>query len=183
LDPLSLAATGVSVLGSLFGGIFGNNADQQQAQEYRARATQEGEEGGVNADIAFRQGQATAASAAVQAAANGGGLGGSSMGVIQQASNMAYFNARDQAYRGATAAENDRYNAEVASANGTNALIGGVVGAVGGAVGGALNDQYRKQIQNSLGQLRGSAGSSSSSSSTSAGYGDYGDSSSMDGIS
>lgn len=158
MDPFSLAATGVSILGSIFGGLFGNSAAQAQAKEYEYRAQQEREKAGVNAQEALAAGDATAARAATQAAANGGGLVGSSIGVVQQASSMAMFNAREQVYRGASAAQADLYNAKVAKANGTNALIGGALGAVGAGVSGAADASYRSSIEASMKQLRGDGG-------------------------
>lgn len=155
MDPISLAMMGVSVLGNLFSGIMGNDAGQQQKKAYDARALQEQQEAGVNAGQALQQGNEVAAHDAVQAAANGGGLGGSAMGVINMASQTAMLNARGQVYRGVTAANADLYNGDVAAADGQNKLIGGVLGAAGSVASGVMNAGFRSSILKSAGALKG----------------------------
>lgn len=155
MDPLSIASAGLQAGGSLLGGLFGLFSGNAQAKEYKAEARQAEQVGGVNAEIALQQGNETAARAATQAAANGGGLGGSAIGVVQQASNMAMFNARDQVYRGATQAQADLYDAKLAEDNGINSLIGGVVGAGGAGVTQGLDAQYRTQMLNAFSASHG----------------------------
>lgn len=128
MDPMELAAAGTSVLGGLFSGLTGMSAADQQAAAYKLAAKRSEDEAGVNANEALEQGDQTAARSATQAAANGGGLVGSSLGVIQQASSAAMFNARADSYRGLTAADSDLYDAQIAKDNGVNSLLGGLIG-------------------------------------------------------
>lgn len=155
MDPLSIASIGTSFLGNLFKGVTGFIFGNQQDALEKARALQANQEGTVNSEIALQQGNETAARAATQAAANGGGFGGSAMGVISQASNMAMFNARNQIYRGQTEAAADIYQGQVAKEQGINELIGGVFQGVGSAVTGDLENQYRQQIMSNFGEAHG----------------------------
>lgn len=146
LSMLSLASTGAQAGGGLLQGIFGLFSGNAQAAADKAAASQALRQAGVNSQEAFESGQATAARGATQAAANGGGLVGSALGVVQQASDAAMFNARTEIYKGQTQADADLYNMKVAQDNGINSLIGGVTGAVGAGVAGALNQQFRSSI-------------------------------------
>ncbi len=134
-----------SALGNLFGGLSASNADKEKAQVDENNAIQARQVAGINAQLALERGDQVAAHGAVQAAANGGGLVGSSMGVIQQASNMAMYNARAASYRGISEGQADEYAAKVEKANATNALIGGFLGAAGSAGSDVAMDQYRGQ--------------------------------------
>lgn len=155
MDPLDMAATGIPILGGLFSGIMGLFAGNAEAKIDKENAFQDEREGTVNSEVALQKGDATAAAAATQAAANGGGLVGSSIGVIAQDSRTAMFNARTQIYRGDTAARADLYKGQVAQANGINGLIGSVTGAVGTGITGAANAGMRQSILNSFAQNRG----------------------------
>lgn len=146
MDPMELAAAGSSVLGNLFSGFTGFASAQEQAAQDKQAAIRADQESGVNAQEDLQRGDETAARAATQAAANGGGFVGSSLGVVSQASRNAYFNARTDTYRGLTSAASDMYNAQVAHDNGINSLIGGFIGA--GASG--TSDVARYDAKDSL---------------------------------
>lgn len=133
MDPISI---GIAAASSLFKGITGFFSGNSQAKAMKAAARQAGDEAGVAAQGALAQGDAAAAQGAVQAAANGGGLVGSSLGVIQMLSQRAMFNARAAAYRGVTEQQTDLYNARVAKAKATTGLISSVFGAAGDIAGG-----------------------------------------------
>ncbi len=77
-----------------------------------------------------------AAKAATQAAANGGGFTGSSLGVIQNLSQRAMFNARAQVYRGQSEAQAHLYAGKVAKTQGFMDLAGGVLGAASSVASG-----------------------------------------------
>lgn len=149
MSGLSMASTGLGVLGNVFQGVMSLTSGLQQQKQEQAAATQAKQLGGVNANVALLQGDETAARGATQAAANGGTIGGTSLGVIQQASNAAMFNARTAAYRGLSQANADIYQGEVDRDNGINGLLGGLVGAAGTGVSGAANLGFRQGILSS----------------------------------
>ncbi|HUO22694.1 MAG TPA: hypothetical protein VMU59_09290 [Caulobacteraceae bacterium] len=157
MDPFTIAA-GIGALGSLFKGILGFGANNAQAQAQRNAAQQAEQQGGVAASEQIEQGNAAAARAAVQGAANGGGFGGSTLGVIQDLSNRAMFNARAAAYRGRQTAVNDMYDAQVSQANGANALIGGVVDAGSSLLGGWAKSSAVAKQTGLMGQLKNEPG-------------------------
>lgn len=155
MDPLSMASTALSSMGHLFSGIMSFNGDQAQAKQYANAARQAGAEGGVNAQLALQRGDQTAADAAVQSAANGGGFTGSSLGVINNLASQAMFNARTEAYKGASQAQQDLYMSKVERANAWNGLIGGVIGAGGAAAGGVETGMAQSAQISALQSLKG----------------------------
>lgn len=155
MDPLSIAQIASSSLGNLFSGLFGASAASARAKAYGAAADQAEAEGGVAAQEAILRGNAVAAHAAVQTAANGGGFTGSSLGVISQLSQQAMFNARAASYRANTIAIADRYNTKVQKADSLNDYIGAGIGAVSPAVGGGIENAARTNQLQSLATLRG----------------------------
>jgi hypothetical protein len=153
VDPFTLmmAATGVQALGSIFQGIMGQRSGIEQMRAEQHNAQQAMAESGVQADLALRQGDQAAATGAVRAAANsgGGGISSTAVGVINEASSNAYFNARGAAYKGITTADADYYQGNIDRANGNNALISGVIGAAGDIIGGSAQAGFRQSILNS----------------------------------
>jgi len=101
---------------------------------------------GVNAQEAITQGREATAMAAVKGAANGGGFTGSTTGLLQSMGDKAMFNARANIFTGRTEAQNDLYQAAVASDNAKLALIGGAVGAGGSLAGGFMQQSYLSDI-------------------------------------
>ncbi len=161
MDPLEVAnfaQGGLQSIGNLFSSIIGSNAEKAHAQALRYAAQQANSEAGVNAQEQLQEGDAVAAHAAVQGAANGGGFTGSTLGIISSLGAQAMFNARNAVYRGQTVAQNDLYEARVASANANNQLIGGVIGAVSPVVGSWAKSAYQSQIASSLSQRLGDGG-------------------------
>lgn len=128
MDPITIAA-GISALGSLFSGVTGFLGGNAKADALKKQAAQHRAEAGVNAQAELEQGNATVAHAAVQAAANGGGFVGSTMGVLQDLSRKAMFNARSAAYRGATQSQADEYAADQAGSEALQSLVSGGLGA------------------------------------------------------
>lgn len=153
MDPemvMEMASSGTSILGQLFQGVTGLIAGHQQARAYRLAAERASNEAGVNAQEALISGDQQAADAAVHAAASGGGgISGSSLNVIQAASERAMFNARAQAYRGATEAANDLYESKIARDNGINGLISSFIGSAGKGADAAATAGFRSDILNS----------------------------------
>jgi hypothetical protein len=154
LDPFTLAA-GLSAIGSVFKGITGLIAGKREAQADKNAALQAEMEGGVNAQEALQSGNATAARAATQVAANGGGFVGSSLDVVKNLSEQAMFQARGQAYRARTVAQNDIYKAGVAKAQGLNQFVGSLINAGSSVAGGMMQQGLYQQQMLALKSLRG----------------------------
>ena len=136
---------GISALGKLLGGITGMFSSKAEAAVHERNALMASQQAGVNSEIAYQQGEGVAAEGAVRAAANGGGLVGSSLGVITNLSQQAMFNARAQIYRGQVASQGELYQAAVAKNQGQRALIGGVVGAASSVAGGFLQSSIESR--------------------------------------
>lgn len=159
MDPdLFLVSGGLSAGAGLLGGLTGFFAANAKAHALDNAAVTAGRQGGVNAQEALQQGDAVAATAATRAAANGGGLTGSAMGVISNLSNQAMFNARTQVYRAQTEQQNDIYEAKVSRAQGISGLVGSLFGAAGSMVGGWAQDAQLKKQNDLLNTLRGVTG-------------------------
>lgn len=162
MDPLTLAAGGLSALGGLFKGITGMLAGtaQQKALDYAARQAED--QAGVSAQQQLDQGNQVAARAAAQGAANGGGFVGSTLGLVQDLASRAMFNTRAEIYKGKVQAQNDIYQGQVARAQGLNDMIGGVVDAGSSLVGGfakaGFQAQQLKYMQQAGGDFSGAAG-------------------------
>ena len=152
LNPISVAVQGIS---SLVGGITGFFAGNQQAKQAEAAAGQARTIGGINTQEALLQANAATARGATLAASSGGGLGGTTAGVLNQIAERGMFNARAAAYRGASQAEVDEYTAKVDKDNAINSLIGGLTGGVGQALSGALTANFRQGIEQSKAALQG----------------------------
>jgi hypothetical protein len=163
LGPLSIAGPIVSAASSAIQGITGFISGQQQAKAAEAKATQDAQQAGVNTQERLLQGGATLGRAATLAAASGGGLGGSTAGVLNQIAERGMFNARAAAYKGITDVDADRYMASVDKDNAVNSLIGGFTGAVGQGVAGALKSSFRQSILSSKAYQSGDIDSYSAS--------------------
>ena len=144
MDPFTIAA-GIGAVGKLLGGITGLFGGNAQAALHNRNALMDAQQAGVDSSISWQQGEGVAAEGAVRAAANGGGLVGSSMGVITNLSQQAMYNARAQIYRGQVASQGELYQAAVAKNQGQRALIGGVVGAASSVAGGFLQSSIESR--------------------------------------
>lgn len=91
--PVLLAA-GVSAVGSLFGGNGKRNANRAKARALQAAARNVRREAGVTASLQLEESDRVGARAATQAAANGGGLQGSAMDVIDDLARQGVYRAR-----------------------------------------------------------------------------------------
>jgi hypothetical protein len=149
LGPLSIASPLISAGSSAIQGIMGFVSGQQQAKQAAAAAIQASRTGGINADERLQQGGQIVGRAATLAASSGGGLGGTTAGVLNHLAETSMFNARAMAYRGATEADADTYQSSIDKDNAMNSLIGGFTGAAGQAVTGALKAGFRQQILSS----------------------------------
>ena len=126
LDPF-LISGGIGAIGSLFKGLTGLQVQPAGARKdaYRKQGEEAEMQSGVQAQERLRRrASAAAAHAAVTAAANGGGPTGSSMGVIQNLSSQAMFNACTAICRGNQANQNDIYQGqELAKAQKVSDLV------------------------------------------------------------
>lgn len=157
MDPFTIAA-GISAIGGLFKGLTSLFSGEAQKKAADNAATQHLQEAGVGVQESLQEGDQVAARGATQAAANGGGIVGSSLGVISQISQAAMFNARAQAYRGRTQAQADVYQGKVAMAQGIQGLVGGVVSSASSLVGGFQQDALFKQMQQITSASKGDMG-------------------------
>jgi hypothetical protein len=146
LGPLSMASTGMGMVGQMIQGVMGFVGGQQQAKQAAAAAVQASQESGVQVAERLAQGGQTLGRAATLAAASGGGLGGTTAGILNQIAEHTMFNARGAAYRGATEVDKDRYMASVDKDNAINSLIQGFGGAAAQGVAGGLQQNFRQQL-------------------------------------
>ena len=160
MDPSTISdiSSGMGVLGAVLGGVSGFFSDQAKAKEDENNAITAGRQAGVNSQLALMLGNATAATAATRAAANGGGLVGSSMGIISNLGAQALFNARQAAYRGQTEQQNDLYAAKVARYDAVAGLVGAGVNVAKSVVGGFANAALESQQMGIAKTLRGLGG-------------------------
>ena len=150
-----MLSAGIGAVGSLFKGITGLIAGNRQEDAFRKQGEEAEMQAGVNSEVALQQGNAAAGEAAARTAANGGGFVGSSMGVIQDLSNQAMFNARSKIYQGNAENQRDIYQGQVARAQGMSDMVGGVIGAAGSLAGGFMRASLFTQQKSYFGALRG----------------------------
>jgi hypothetical protein len=145
-NMLGPIGTAVQAVTGAVQGISQFASGMAQARQAKAAATQAEIMGGLAADRANLQGGAVAARAATLAAAQGGGLGGTTAGVLGQVAQRGYYAARMAAYRGVSQADADLYMSKIDKDNAINSLIGGFTGAGGQLVAGTLKDKFRQSI-------------------------------------
>lgn len=150
-----IITAGIDALGQLFSGVSDFFASRNKAKAYEYQAQQASSESGVAASQALTQGDIVAARAATQAAANGGGLVGSSIGVISYLGQQAMFNARAAAYKGTTEASADRYKARLARRAGVISLISTIPSISGSLIGSWAKHQSANKIQAGSAYLEG----------------------------
>lgn len=145
MDPVTAAAL-AAIAGNLFKGFtafFGGRAEAKQ-EEYNATTAKQ--EAQVRSNIALEEGDRVAASAAVQAAASGGGTDGSALHVLGDLGRQAMFNARSAQYEGAAEASADLARGREAKAAGRRALIGSVVGAADTFLSSAADKAQNRRL-------------------------------------
>lgn len=152
LNPISVATQAIS---TMIGGITGFAAENQKAKLAQQAAQQARTIGGINTQEALLQANAATARGATLAAASGGGLGGTTAGVLNQIAERGMFNARAAAYRGASQAEVDEYTAKVDKDDAINSLISGFAGSAAQAAAGATTAGLRQSIEQSKAALQG----------------------------
>lgn len=137
LVAAAIASAGISAVGKILGGIGAKKSAQARAKALEMNAGMDLAESGVAAQLGLQQDERVAAQLATQAAAGGGGgLGGSALNVLNDLGRQSLMKARNTTYQGQTAAWSRRNDAQVARADGSNALTGSLIGAAGSLVGG-----------------------------------------------
>jgi len=138
LVAAAVASAGLSAVGKILGGIGAKKAAKARAKALEINAGMDLAEAGVAAQLGLEQDERVAASLATQAAAGGGGgLGGSALAVLNDLGRQSLQKARNTVYGGQTAAWSRRNDAQVARAEGRNAMTGAIIGAAGSLIGGA----------------------------------------------
>jgi hypothetical protein len=136
----------IAGVGSLVQGFGAFQSKRAQAAALKTAAKQARGEASMQAQLAADEGERAAARAAVMGAASGGGTQGSFAGVLEQLERTATFNARSALYAGNVEANNRLYEAKVAKADGTMALISSVFQAGSSLAGDAMRGaENRKQ--------------------------------------
>ncbi|MBI1684463.1 hypothetical protein [Caulobacter hibisci] len=143
MDPMMIQA-GISAIGNMLGGIGKFQASRGRARALKAAGQQARREAGVEAQIALEQGDRAAASAAVDAAAGGGGLTGSAIGALDDLTGSAMFNARSALYRGVAEGRNHDFDAKVTKKQGQLELVTSWLQA-SGAAGSALSGMAERR--------------------------------------
>lgn len=147
MDPMSIALL-IMAGSKLLGGIGGFLGGRAKAKALQQAATQARQEGSIKANIALREGDKVAATAAVGAAGGGGGgVVGSSMDVLNQIAQGSMHNARTAIYEGETEARARRYEASVAKTEGTMKLISSVAEAGTSFLSGSADMAAQRQTQ------------------------------------
>lgn len=143
---MSGAGNPIQAVGNIIAGFGAFQASRAKAAALREAARQSRREGSMQAQMATDEGERAAARAAVVGAATGGGFEGSFAGVLEDLERTAVFNARSAIYAGNVEAANREYEAKVAKAEGTNALIASVFQAGSSIAGGFMQQaEQRKQ--------------------------------------
>lgn len=135
MDPLSIAAVGLSFIGKLFAGETANNSAKTRARALAQGAAQDRLESGLDAMVGLEDDERTIASATVAAAANGGGLS-NARGVLDDLQRQSIFRARSAIYRGETQARAREREAAVTLQDGENAKTTGLIGATSSLLSG-----------------------------------------------
>lgn len=134
MDPITIAAA-IALAGGIFKGFTGWLGGKAQEKQGQARARQANQEAGQQAQAALAEEDEVAGEAAVRAAANGGGLDGSSADVLADIERRGQYNARSAIWAGTTKAENALYEGKTgrrqATLNGIGSVIGGASQAAG----------------------------------------------------
>jgi hypothetical protein len=141
VDPISIAVLGMAAVGGLLKGITGFAAGNAKKRQAEIAAAQSRSEAGVKAQVELENADETGAVAATRAAANGGGLDGSSADVLADLERKGMFNARSVLWQGETEAENALFKGRLAKKQGTLALISGTLDAGTTLLGGVMKSR------------------------------------------
>lgn len=137
LVAAAVVSAGLSAVGKILGGVGAKSAAKQRARALETNAQMDLAESGLAAQMGLEQDERVAASLATQAAAGGGGgLQGSSLRVLNDLGRQSLQKARNTVYGGQTSAWARRNDAQVARAEGRNAMTGAIFGAGSSLIGG-----------------------------------------------
>lgn len=162
-----MAGGGLAAIGELISGFGSYYASKAQAKALRAGAEMAKQEAGVASNIALEEGDRVQARAATQAAASGGGLTGSAMGVLEDLGRQSMYRARQAVYEGVTEANRLTFQARVAKKQGQIALVTSMFKAAATFMGDA--SATAQQVQAAQGGGSAAAGGGGSSAAAGAG--------------
>lgn len=134
--PLLLAAAGFSALSKITGGVNARDAAKARASRLEQGSRQALQEGGVAAQMGLAQDERAIAHAVTQAAAGGGGFGGSTLNVLDDLARQQTFRARSTIYGAGKESYNLLSDAQASRKEGKNAMIEGLLGAGGSLLAG-----------------------------------------------
>lgn len=137
--PLLLAAAGLSAVSKIVGGVNARNAAKARASRLEAGSRQALQEGGVAAQMGLAEDERAIAHATTQAAAGGGGFGGSTLNVLDDLARQQTFRARSTIYGARKESYNLLSDAQAARTEGRNSMIEGILGAGGSLLSGFGN--------------------------------------------
>lgn len=140
MDPVTIAlvgAAGLSAIGKLFGGSKASKAAKDRALALEEGARQRLRESGMEASLGLEDDDRLEGTAAVRAAAGGGGgLRGSAMDVLADLERQSLFKAKSTIYRGLSEARNMITEAKAERKDGKNAKISSYFSAGGSLLSG-----------------------------------------------
>ncbi len=135
----------LSAVGNIVGGFGSWQASQAKAAALKGAAKMARRDASTEAQLAADDAERAGARAAVQGAASGGGFGGSFAGVLDDLERTGVFNARSAIYAGNVEANNRLYEAKVAKAEGTMALVTSVLQASSSVAGDYMRGAENKK--------------------------------------
>jgi hypothetical protein len=123
------AGGAISAISSIFTGIYGSDAANNRALQYRQQSTLDLFNAG--AQVTQTQNRAVATMKAAAAAAGGAGVTGTGSPALAQAETINRANTQDayDRYAGRLRSVSDLYQAQLASYEGKQSIFGGFVGA------------------------------------------------------
>ncbi|WP_332772933.1 hypothetical protein [Phenylobacterium sp.] len=139
MDPVTITVMALTAISGLMKGLSNYSAGKNAKKQADRAAVQARQEGGVEAAIRLAELDEAGGELAVRAAANGGGLAGSSADALDELERKGMFNVRSAIWGAETKAENASYEGRVAKKEGTIGLISSLV-----ETGGSLAGQYGK---------------------------------------
>lgn len=150
-----MAGGGLAAIGELITGFGAYYASKAQAKALRAGEQMAKQEAGVASNIALEEGDRVQARAATLAAASGGGLTGSAMGVLDDLGRQSMYRARQAVYEGVTEAQRLNFQSRVAKKQGQIALVTSIFKAAATFAGDAGTSAQQAQAAQGGGSSAG----------------------------
>ncbi len=148
---MSVAGSIVQGIGSLLTGFGQNSAGRSKNEQLRKGALQARQEAGIASTMTLEQGQRQAGDLIVNAAASGGGTGGSALTVLSDLERQISFQARNTVISGENRARQLEYEGAVAKRQGVIAENLGFLNAGASFLNGADQGQNASAAVNAAG--------------------------------